>query len=121
MLLSLVLSVVLLFSSSYSNAQQVTLPSTTGDLLDPSAQNWSGSYGTGYWGGSRTPNTTNPSIPNRLPTDTGFIWGGADNIISTTIAINTALSTMQESKLMDLLINGELKMVMQISTHNNQA
>ena len=35
---------------------------------------------------------TNPSIPNRLPTDTGFIWGGADEIISTTIAINTALS-----------------------------
>ena len=91
MLLSLVLSVVLLFSYSYSNAQQVTLPSITGDLLDPSAQNWSGSYGTGWWGGSRVPNTTNPSIPNRLPTDTGFIWGGADNIISTTIAINTAL------------------------------
>ena len=91
MLLSLVLSVVLLFFSSYSSAQQVTLPSLTGDLLEPSAQNWSGTYGTGYWGGSRVPNTTNPSIPNRLPTDTGFIWGGANNIISTTIAINTAL------------------------------
>ena len=65
--------------------------STTGDLLDPSAQNWSGTYGTGWWGGSRQPNTTNPSVPNRLPTDSGFIWGGADNIISTTIAINTAL------------------------------
>jgi len=45
------------------------------------------------WGGSTAPgSTTNPSIPNRLPNNTGFIWGGADNIISTTIAINTALS-----------------------------
>ena len=71
-----------------------TAPQTqnTTDLLDPSAQNWSGNYGTGYWGGSRTPNTTNPSLPNRLPNDSGFIWGGSDEIISTTIAINTALS-----------------------------
>ena len=91
MLLSVLLSVVLLCFSSYSNAQQVTLPSTTTDLLDPSAQNWSGTYGTGYWGGSQNPAGANPSIPNRLPTDTGFIWGGADEIISTTIAINTAL------------------------------
>ena len=37
MLLSLVLSVVLLFSSSYSNAQ-----SFTGDLLEDSATNWTG-------------------------------------------------------------------------------
>ena len=92
MLLSLVLSVVLLFSYSYSNAQQVALPSTTGDLLEDSAQNWIGTYGTGWWGGSRNPAGANPSIPNRIPNDSGFIWGGADEIISTTIAINTALS-----------------------------
>ena len=99
MLLSLVLSVVLLFSYSYSNAQQVTLPSITGDLLDPSAQNWSGSYGTGWWGGSRQPNTTNPSIPNRLPTDSGFIWGGADNIISTTIAVSYTHLTLPTKRI----------------------
>jgi len=87
MLLSLVLSVVLLFSSSYSNAQ-----SFTGDLLEDSATNWTGNYGSGYWGGSRNPAGTNPSIPNRIPNDSGFIWGGANEIISTTIAINTALA-----------------------------
>lgn len=88
MLLSLVLSVVLLFSSSYSNAQ-----SFTGDLLEDSATNWTGNFGTGYWGGSRVPaGALPPSIPNRIPSDTGFVWGGADEIISTTIAINTALA-----------------------------
>ena len=67
--------------------------STTGDLLDPSAQNWTGTYGTGWWGGSRNPaGVGNESVPNRLPTDSGFIWGGKDQIISTTIAINTALA-----------------------------
>ena len=65
--------------SSYSNAD------TTADLLDPSAQNWSGTYGTGYWAGNGGP------APNRLPSDRGFIWGSADSLISTTIAINTAL------------------------------
>jgi hypothetical protein len=79
------------FYCSYSNAQQLnpTTPSvtqSTSDLLDPSAQNWTGQYGTGYWGGvSGGPN------PNRLPTDTGFVWSYGNNAISTTIAINTAL------------------------------
>ena len=91
MLLSLVLSVVLLFFSSYSSAQQVTLPSTTGDLLEPDASQWSGTYGTGWWGGSTQPGSPNGTIPNRIPPNTGFIWGGANNIISSTIAINTAL------------------------------
>jgi len=65
--------------SFYSNAD------TTTDLLDPSAQNWSGTYGTGYWAGTGGP------APNRLPSDRGFIWGSADSLISTTIAVNTAL------------------------------
>ena len=65
--------------SSYSNAD------TTANLLDPSAQNWSGTYGTGYWAGTGGP------APNRLPHDAGFIWGSADSLVSTTIAINTAL------------------------------
>ena len=83
---------VLLCYSSYSNAQAVVSPTQTSpDLLDPSAQNWSGNYGTGYWGGSQNPAGTNSSIPNRLPNDTGFIWGGANEIIGTTIAINQAL------------------------------
>ena len=80
--------VVLLFFCSYSNAQVSTTPSqSTPDLLDPSAQNWSGTYGTGWWGG-----VTGGPDPNRLPTDTGFIWSYGDNVISTTIAINQALS-----------------------------
>ena len=33
------------------------------------------------------------SDPNMLPSGTGFIWGGNNNIISTTIAINQALQT----------------------------
>ena len=65
--------------SFYSNAD------TTSNLLDPSAQNWSGTYGTGYWAGTGGPE------PNRIPHDTGFLWGSADSLISTTIAINTAL------------------------------
>ena len=91
MLLSVLLSVVLLCFSSYSSAQQVTLPSTTGDLLEPDASKWSGTYGTGWWGGSTQPGSPNGTIPNRIPPNTGFIWGGANNIISTSIAINTAL------------------------------
>ena len=83
---------VLLCYSSYSNAQAVVSPTQTSpDLLDPNAQNWSGNYGTGYWGGSQNPAGTNSSIPNRLPSDTGFVWGGANEIIGTTIAINQAL------------------------------
>ena len=65
--------------SSYSKAD------TTTDLLDPSAQNWSGTYGTGYWQGTGGP------APNRIPNNSGFIWSSDANIIGTTIAINTAL------------------------------
>lgn len=67
--------------SSYSSAQ-----TTTQDLLEPSAQQWSGTYGTGWWGG-----TSGGPDPNRLPTDSGFIWSYGQSAISTTIAINNAL------------------------------
>jgi len=70
-----------LFYCSYSNAQTVY----TKDQLDPSAQNWSGQYGTGYWQGQGGPD------PNRIPDDTGFVWSSGSNVISTTIAINQAL------------------------------
>ena len=88
MVQSLLAALVLVCCSFSSNAQ------TTGDLLDPSAQNWSGTYGTGYWGQGRCSsfNCTNGSTdPNRIPNDSGFIWSSGNNIISTTIAINTAL------------------------------
>ena len=65
---------------SYSNAD------TTTDLLEPSAQEWDGTYGTGYWGG-----TSGGPDPNRLPNDSGFIWSYGQSAISTTIAINNAL------------------------------
>jgi len=88
MVQSLVALLVLVCCSFSSNAQ------TTGDLLDPSAQNWSGTYGTGYWGQGRCSSfncTTGSTDPNRIPDNSGFIWSGGANIISTTIAINTAL------------------------------
>ena len=90
MQLSLVAFLLLLFScySSSVSAQVSTTPSqSTPDLLDPSAQNWSGTYNTGWWGG-----VTGGPDPNRLPSDTGFIWSYGNNIISSTIAINQALS-----------------------------
>lgn len=72
---------------SFSNAQVSTNPTqSTQDLLDPSAQNWSGQYGTGMWHGQGGPD------PNRLPSDTGFVWSSGANIVSTTIAINQALT-----------------------------
>ena len=81
----LVAFLFLLFSYSFSSAQDATTLSIR-DLLEDSAQNWSGTYGTGWWGGvSGGPN------PNRLPNVTGFIWSYGDNVLSTTIAINTAL------------------------------
>ena len=55
------------------------------------AENWSGTYGTGYWGGSTASGGNNPSNPNAMPNNTGFIWGGADSTVSATIALNTAL------------------------------
>ena len=72
---------------SFSNAQVNTATgSTTGDLLEPNASNWSGQYGIGMWHGFGGPD------PNRLPSDTGFVWSSGSNIVSTTIAINQALT-----------------------------
>ena len=95
MRLSVLLSVVLLFFCSYSNAQVATNPTqTTPDLLESwtDASKWSGTYGTGWWGGSQhRPRCIFTSDPNKLPSNTGFIWGGNANILGTTIAINQAL------------------------------
>ena len=72
---------------SFSNAQVNTATgSTTGDLLEPNASNWSGQYGVGMWHGFGGPD------PNALPSDTGFIWSSGSNIVSSTIAINQALT-----------------------------
>ena len=76
---------------SYSNAQVTTNPTQTSpDLLEPDASKWSGTFGTGWWGGSQQVGPPG-SDPNMLPSGTGFIWGGNNNILSTTIAINQAL------------------------------
>ena len=85
------LLVASLFFCSYSNAQVVTNPTQTSpDLLEPDASKWSGTFGTGWWGGSQQVGPPG-SDPNKLPTDTGFICGGNANVLSTTIAINQAL------------------------------
>ena len=84
-------SAALLFFSSYSNAQVTTNPTQTSpDLLESDATKWSGTFGTGYWGGSQVVGPPG-SDPNALPSGTGFVWGGNNSIISTTIAINQAL------------------------------
>ena len=88
------LLVASLFFCSYSNAQVTTNPTQTSpDLLEPDASKWSGTFGTGYWGGSQNPVTgpANNQDPNMLPSGTGFVWGGNNSILSTTIAINQAL------------------------------
>ena len=59
-------------------------------MLEPDASKWSGTFGTGWWGGSQQVGPPG-SDPNMLPSGTGFIWGGNNNILSTTIAINQAL------------------------------
>ena len=74
-----------LFYCSYSNAQQLS-----SDLLPPNAILWSGTFGTGYWGGSQLPGPP-CSDPNALPSRSGFVWGCNNTIVSTTIAINQAL------------------------------
>ena len=75
------------FYCSFSNAQVSTNPTqNTQDLLEPNASNWSGQYGIGWWHGYGGPD------PNRLPNDTGFVWSSGSNIVSTTIAINQALT-----------------------------
>ena len=61
-------------------------------MLEPDATKWSGTFGTGYWGGAQTPQgPANDQDPNALPSGTGFVWGGNNSILSTTIAINQAL------------------------------
>ena len=35
--------------------------------------------------------------PNRLPSDTGFVWSSGSNIVSTTIAINQMINTGSSS------------------------
>ena len=75
---------------SFSSAQVSTGTNTlsTGDLLEDSASNWSGTFGTGSWHGTGGPD------PNALYSDTGFIWSSGNNIISTTIAMNSALQAL---------------------------
>ena len=85
MVQSLLAALVLVCCSFSSNAQ------TTVDLLDPSAGNWSGTYGTGYWGQGRCSsfNCTNGSPnPNRIPNDSGFIWSSG-NTSTTCSAVPT--------------------------------
>ena len=88
------LSVAVLFFCSYSNAEVSTNNTqSTANLLEPDASRWSGTFGTGYWQGSKQPGPPG-SDPNMIPSGSGFIWGGNDNIINTKIAINEA--TTQE-------------------------
>ena len=88
------LSVVVLFFYSHSNAEASTNNTqSTANLLETDANSWSGTFGTGYWQGSKQPGPPG-SDPNMIPSGSGFIWGGNDNILNTTIEINEA--TTQE-------------------------
>ena len=94
MRLLVLLSVVVLLFYSYSYAEVSTNNTqSTANLLEPDASRWSGTFGTGYWQGSKQPGPPG-SDPNMIPSGSGFIWGGNANIINTTIVISEA--TTQE-------------------------
>ena len=94
----LVLSVLLCFSSYSSNAQQVTTPNSgqTGDILIL-GNGWTGNvsqctHNVNCWAG----NTGGGDIHHGYDSSTGngntYYWSGTQQILSNTIAINTALA-----------------------------
>ena len=93
----MLLSVVLLCFSSYSNAQSVSVPSgQTGNILII-GNGWTGNFSTcthnvNCWAGT----TDSGDIHNAPAGTTGngstFYWSGTQNTLSNTIAINTALA-----------------------------
>jgi hypothetical protein len=96
-LLSVLLSVVLLCFSSYSNAQSVSVPSgQTGNILII-GNGWTGNFSTcthnvNCWAGS----TDTGDIHNAPAGTTGngstFYWSGTQETLTNTIAINSALA-----------------------------
>ena len=88
------LSVAVLLSSNSSAEVSTNSTQSTANLLEPDASRWSGTFGTGYWQGSKQPGPPG-SDPNMIPSGSGFIWGGNANILNTTIVISE--TTIQEN------------------------
>ncbi len=93
----MLLSVVLLCFSSYSNAQSVSVPSgQTGNILII-GNGWTGNFSTcthnvNCWAGSSDGGDIHNAPTGTTGNGSTFYWSGTQNTLSNTIAINTALA-----------------------------
>ncbi len=93
----MLLSVVLLCFSSYSNAQSVSVPSgQTGNILII-GNGWTGNFSTcthnvNCWAGSSDSGDIHNAPAGTTGNGSTFYWSGTQNTLSNTIAINTALA-----------------------------
>ena len=93
----MLLSVVLLCFSSYSNAQSVSVPSgQTGNILII-GNGWTGNFSTcthnvNCWAGSSDGGDIHNAPAGTTGNGSTFYWSGTQNTLSNTIAINTALA-----------------------------
>ena len=98
MLLSVLLSVVLLCFSSYSSAQQATIPSGSSSNILVIGNGWQGTfsnctYGVDCWAGSSDQGDVHSGDDWTFPTGQRgtYYWSGTEQTITNTIAISQAL------------------------------
>ena len=98
MLLSVLLSVVLLCFSSYSSAQQATIPSGSSSNVLVIGNGWQGTfsnctYGVDCWAGSSDQGDVHSGDDWTFPTGQQgtYYWSGTEQTITNTIAISQAL------------------------------
>ena len=98
MLLSVLLSVVLLCFSSYSSAQQATIPSGSSSNVLVIGNGWQGTfsnctYGVDCWAGSSDQGDVHSGDDWTFPTGQRgtYYWSGTEQTITNTIAISQAL------------------------------
>ena len=98
MLLSVLLSVVLLCFSSYSSAQQATIPSGSSSNILVIGNGWQGTfsnctYGVDCWAGSSDQGDVHSGNDWTFPSGQQgtYYWSGTEQTITNTIAISQAL------------------------------
>ena len=98
MLLSVLLSVVLLCFSSYSSAQQATIPSGSSSNVLVIGNGWQGTfsnctYGVDCWAGSSDQGDVHSGNDYTFPSGQQgtYYWSGTEQTITNTIAISQAL------------------------------
>ena len=98
MLLSVLLSVVLLCFSSYSSAQQATIPSGSSSNVLVIGNGWQGTfsnctYGVDCWAGSSDQGDVHSGNDYTFPAGQQgtYYWSGTEQTITNTIAISQAL------------------------------